>query len=314
MIQVENLTKYYGDFPALREVSFSVEKGEILGFLGPNGAGKTTTMRILTGYMPPSDGRAIVAGYDSFSQSLEARKHVGYMPETVPLYKEMTVAGYLDFMGKLRHVSDRRNRIAEVMDRLSLTDKADTIIGKLSKGYRQRVGLAQALLHDPEVLILDEPTIGLDPKQIIEVRELIRSLGGEHTVILSTHILPEVSQVANRVLIINKGRIVAEDTPDRLTTRLKGGERIQVVLGADPENAPEVLAGVPGVLKVDRVGDGAYDLTCSPDEDPRPALAKAIVTRGWPLLELRRVGLSLEEVFLQLTTEEKPAAEEEENA
>ena len=315
MIQVENLTKYYGDFPALRGISFRVEKGEILGFLGPNGAGKTTTMRILTGYMPPTEGKAVVAGYDSFTQSLDARKRVGYMPETVPLYKDMSVAGYLDFMGKLRHISDRRNRVAQVMDRLGLTNRADTVIGKLSKGYRQRVGLAQALLHDPEVLILDEPTIGLDPRQIIEVRELIRSLGGERTIILSTHILPEVSQVANRVLIINKGKIMAEDSPDRLTTQLKGGERVQVVLGTEPENAVEVLSGVPGVLKVESMGTGTYDLTCSLDKDPRPILAKNIVDRGWPLLELKRVGMSLEEVFLQLTTEEESAEKTEgENA
>ncbi len=315
MIQVENLTKYYGDFPALRGISFRVEKGEILGFLGPNGAGKTTTMRILTGYMPPTEGKAVVAGYDSFTQSLDARKRVGYMPETVPLYKDMSVAGYLDFMGKLRHISDRRNRVAQVMDRLGLTNRADTVIGKLSKGYRQRVGLAQALLHDPEVLILDEPTIGLDPRQIIEVRELIRSLGGERTIILSTHILPEVSQVANRVLIINKGKIMAEDSPDRLTTQLKGGERVQVVLGTEPENAVEVLSGVPGVLKVESMGTGTYDLTCSLDKDPRSILAKSIVDRGWPLLELKRVGMSLEEVFLQLTTEEESAEKTEgENA
>ncbi len=311
MIQAENLTKFYGNFQALSGISFEVEKGEILGFLGPNGAGKTTTMRILTGYMPPSDGRAMVAGYDTFEESLEARKHIGYMPETVPLYTDMTVAGYLDFMGKLRHVSDRRNRIAEVMERLDLTDRADTLIGRLSKGYRQRVGLAQAILHDPEVLILDEPTIGLDPRQIIEVRNLIKSLGGEHTVILSTHILPEVSQVANRVLIINKGRLVAEDTPENLTARLKGGRTIQVEIGDRGVDATKVLREVAGVTKVEKIGEGKYELTCDSDQEVSPLVAKKIVSEGWPLIELKKVSLSLEDIFLHLTTEEQTDIEEE---
>jgi len=311
MIRAENLTKFYGNFQALRGISFEAEKGEILGFLGPNGAGKTTTMRILTGYMPPSDGKATVAGYDTFEESLEARKHIGYMPETVPLYMDMTVAGYLDFMGKLRHVSDRRNRIAEVMDKLDLTDRAETLIGKLSKGYKQRVGLAQAILHDPDVLILDEPTIGLDPRQIIEVRNLIRSLGGEHTVILSTHILPEVSQVANRVLIINKGQIVAEDTPDNLTTRLKGGRLIQVEIGDKGVDASSVLREIPGVVKVEKIGEGLYELTCESDEEVSPLVAQKVVSMGWPLIELKKVRLSLEDIFLHLTTEENNEESEE---
>lgn len=314
MIQVENLTKFYGNFQALRGISFEVQKGEILGFLGPNGAGKTTTMRILTGYMPPSGGRAVVAGYDTFEESLEARKHIGYMPETVPLYTDMTVADYLDFMGKLRHVSDRRNRIAEVMEKLDLTDRADTLIGKLSKGYRQRVGLAQAILHDPQVLILDEPTIGLDPRQIIEVRNLIRSLGGEHTVILSTHILPEVSQVANRVLIINKGQIVAEDTPENLTTRLKGGRLIQVEIGDKGVDATSVLREIPGVVKVEKIGDGKYSLTCDSAREVSPLVAQKIVSQGWPLVELKKVSLSLEDIFLHLTTEENTEEMEVQNA
>jgi ABC-2 type transport system ATP-binding protein len=260
-------------------------------------------MRILTGYMPPTAGRARVAGYDVFSESIEARRHIGYLPETVPLYPEMTVAGYLDFVGRLRHIPDRRARLAEVMERLHLEDQADVAIGKLSKGYRQRVGLAQAILHKPRVLILDEPTIGLDPRQIIEVRSLIRELGGEHTIILSTHILPEASQVCNRVLIINEGQIVAEDTPERLTARLKGGERIYVQVGGSPDGLPEALSGIEGVTGVEPKGNGGYEVICALGADRRAAIAQTIVSRGWPLLELRPVGMSLEEIFLKLTTE-----------
>lgn len=303
MIEVENLTKTYGDFVAIEDVNFHVPRGEVLGFLGPNGAGKTTTMRILTGYMPPTSGRATVAGFDVFHQSLEARRRIGYLPETVPLYNEMTVAGYLDFVAQLRGVDNRRERIARVMDQVDITDRADDLIGKLSKGYRQRVGLAQALVHDPEVIILDEPTIGLDPKQIIEVRELIRGLSGERTVILSTHILPEVSQLCERVLIINKGRIVAEDTPERLTARLEGAERVRVVLEPGAEGVAEVLGAIDGVEDVTPVGDGKFDVTCALGAELRPILARRIVEQGWSLLELRPVGMSLEDVFLELTTE-----------
>ncbi len=303
MIQVENLTKVYGDFTAIKDVTFRVQHGEVLGFLGPNGAGKTTTMRILTGFMPPTAGRAKVAGYDVFEQSLEARRHIGYLPETVPLYPEMTVARYLDFVASLRGVPNRQDAIERVMNDVGLIDRADTIIGKLSKGYRQRVGLAQALVHDPEVIILDEPTIGLDPKQIIEVRELIRNLGGDHTVILSTHILPEVSQVCSRVLIINDGQIVAEDTPERLTARLKGGERIFIHLANGAANVDEVLGAIDGVQEVACVGDGQYEVTYTLGQDLRPVLARTLIERGWDLLELRPVAMSLEEIFLKLTTE-----------
>ena len=215
MIQAYQLTKYYGDTAAIRNVSFHVKKGEVLGFLGPNGAGKTTTMRILTAYMPPSDGLATVAGYDVFSHSLEVRKRVGYLPESVPLYTDMTVGGYLNYVAALRRVDQRARRVADTLTKVDLGRYADSLIGKLSKGMRQRVGIAQAIVHDPEVLILDEPTIGLDPKQIIEVRQLIRQLSGDHTIILSTHTLSEVEQICSRVLIINKGQIVAEDTPSR---------------------------------------------------------------------------------------------------
>lgn len=303
MIEVENLTKTYGGVVAIEEVSFHVPRGEVLGFLGPNGAGKTTTMRILTGFMPPTDGRVTVAGFDVFHDSLEVRQRIGYLPETVPLYNEMTVAGYLDFVARLRGVDNRRDRIERVMEQTDITDRADDRIGKLSKGYRQRLGLAQALVHDPDVIILDEPTIGLDPKQVVEVRSLIRNLRGERTVILSTHILPEVSQLCERVLIINKGRIVAEDTPERLTARLQGAERVRIALAPGADRVAEVLSAIDGVEEVTPVGNGAFDVTCALGAELRPILARRVVERGWSLLELRPVGMSLEDVFLQLTTE-----------
>jgi ABC-2 type transport system ATP-binding protein len=308
MIEVENLTKTYGDVVAIEDVSFHVPRGEVLGFLGPNGAGKTTTMRILAGYMPPSAGRASVAGHDVFHDSLEVRRRLGYLPETVPLYTEMTVAGYLNFMARLRGIDDLAAHVERAMAQVDIQDRADDLIGHLSKGYRQRVGLAQALVHNPEVIILDEPTIGLDPKQIIEVRELIRGLSGERTVILSTHILPEVSQLCERVLIISSGRIVAEDTPEELTARLAGAERIRVAVGPEADGVVEVLSAIDGVEGVTAAGDGQYDVMCALGVDVRPVLARRIVDRGWPLLELRPVGMSLEDVFLQLTTE-MPEAE-----
>lgn len=303
MIQVEGLTKMYGDFPAIRDVTFHVKHGEVLGFLGPNGAGKTTTMRILVGYMPPTRGTVRIAGYDVFANSVEARRRIGYMPETVSLYPEMTVAGYLSFMATIRRVINRREAVDRMLHMLGLEKQADTIIGKLSKGYRQRVGLAQALIHDPEVVILDEPTIGLDPRQIIEVREIIRNLGGSHTVILSTHILPEVSQVCSRVLIINEGQIVAEDTPEGLTTRLKGGERVFIHLKDRHDQIEETLYAIDGVEDVKRVGEGQYEVVCALGTDLRPTMARALIERGCELLELRPIGLSLEEVFLKLTTQ-----------
>jgi ABC-2 type transport system ATP-binding protein len=303
MIDVKHLTKFYGDTPAIQDVTFHVEKGEILGFLGPNAAGKTTTMRILTSYLPPSDGTARVAGFDVFTQSLEVRKRIGYLPETVPIYPEMTVYSYLDFVARLRRVADRDTRIWEVMERLELDDWADELVGKLSKGYRQRVGLAQALVHNPEVLILDEPTIGLDPKQIIEVRKLIRELGQDHTIILSTHILPEVSQTCQRVIIINKGRIVAVDTPERLTARLKGAERIFLKLARADDGVDAALKTIKGVTTVEPRGDGAFEIETSLGVDRRADIAELVVHRGWGLLELRPMGMSLEDIFLQLTTE-----------
>jgi ABC-2 type transport system ATP-binding protein len=303
-IQAQNLTKWYGNLAALKDVSFDVQKGEILGFLGPNGAGKTTAMRILTGYMPPSSGTARVAGYDVFSDSIEVRKRIGYLPETVPLYTEMSVWDYLDFVARLRAVPDRDDAIERVMEMTSLAERADTLIGKLSKGFRQRVGIAQALVHNPEILILDEPTIGLDPKQIIEIRNLIKSLAGEHTVLLSTHILPEVSQTCSRILIINDGKIVAEDTPERLGARVRGAEHIHLqVAHSAPEIARE-LERIQGVLSAQARADGVYEIETTLGTDRRADIAALVVQRGWGLLELHPVSLSLEEVFLKLTTEE----------
>lgn len=305
-IQVENLRKDYGNFEALRDVSFEVQKGEILGFLGPNGAGKTTTMRILTGFMPPSSGTARVAGYDVFSESIEVRKRIGYLPETVPLYTEMSVYDYLDFAARLRDVKDREQAIERAMEMTNIGERADMLIGKLSKGFRQRVGIAQALVHSPDVLILDEPTIGLDPKQIIDVRNLIKSLGSEHTIILSTHILPEVSQTCSRVLIINDGKIVAEDTPTRLSARVRGAEHIFLQVAKPAPEIPSELEKLKGVLGVraQDANSGTFEIETTLGTDRRTDIAAMAVQRGWGLLELRPVGMTLEEVFLKLTTEE----------
>ena len=252
MIEVQHITKRYGGVTAVDDVSFRVDKGEILGFLGPNGAGKTTTMRILTGYMPPTDGKATVAGFDVFTHPIEAKRRTGYLPETPPLYPDMTVREYLDFAARIKGVppKERRDRVAAVMKRTFVADMADRHCSKLSKGYRQRVGLGQALIHNPEVLILDEPTAGLDPKQIIETRDLIRSLAGDHTIVLSTHILPEVAQTCQRVVIINKGRVVAVDTPEGLTARLQGAETLYVQIDAQGAEAEPVLREIPGVTRV----------------------------------------------------------------
>jgi ABC-2 type transport system ATP-binding protein len=304
MIQARNLTKYYGTKAAVRDVSFYVNKGEILGFLGPNGAGKTTTMRILTAYMPPSEGVVKVGGFDVFTDSMEVRRQVGYLPESVPLYTDMTVWSYLDFVASLRKVDNRARRVKDVLGKVDLEDQASTLIARLSKGMRQRVGVAQAIVHDPQVLILDEPTIGLDPKQIIEVRELIRALGGEHTVILSTHILSEVEQICNRVLIINKGQIVAEDTPARLTARLEGGERVRLQTVQAPADAVEILQALPETDKVTLIASNTFEIECCEGTDCRPALAQVVVEKGWGLLELRAVDISLEDIFLELTADQ----------
>ncbi|MFN0074337.1 MAG: ABC transporter ATP-binding protein [Chloroflexota bacterium] len=312
MITVQDLNKNYGPRHAVQDVSFSVEKGEILGFLGPNGAGKTTTMRMLTGFLPATSGVATIAGYDVFKQPIEARRHMGYLPENVPLYPEMTVGSYLDFMAKIKAIPGgvRKARVDEAMELTDITDRRSQLIGKLSKGYRQRVGLAQAVLGKPPVLILDEPTVGLDPRQIIEVRNLIKSLGGEHTVILSTHILPEVSMTCNRIVIIANGRLVAMDTPDNLAHRLRGSENIRLEVRGPKDEVVKHLRSVPKVINVEAEampnGRVAVTVACDANADLREALAKSVITGGWGLLEMRPVGMSLEEVFLQLTTSEEP--------
>ncbi|MDZ7262350.1 MAG: ABC transporter ATP-binding protein [candidate division KSB1 bacterium] len=312
MIEVDRLTRFFGNVVAIEDVSFQVEKGEILGFLGPNAAGKTTTMRILTCYLPATRGTARVAGYDVFEDSLEVRKRIGYLPENPPLYPEMTVYSYLNFVSKIKGVDGkiRRKKIDEVMEKTNISHVKDTIIKNLSKGFKQRVGLAQALIHDPEVLILDEPTIGLDPKQIIEVRELIKSLAGEHTIILSTHILPEVSMTCERVVIINKGKIVAEDTPENLTAKLRGSERLSLEVEGPIPEVQTKLQKIKGVTKVvvEQKQDGSrahYAVESQLNLDVRKELAKTVVESGWGLYEMRPIGMSLEEVFLHLTTEEE---------
>jgi ABC-2 type transport system ATP-binding protein len=301
MIKVNGLTKDYGARRAISNVTFDAEQGEVVGFLGPNGAGKTTTMRILTGYMPPTAGEAIVAGYDVVSESLEVRKRVGYLPETVPLYTDMTVFDYLKFMAELRRIPNVADRVDEALEMVGMTDRADGFVGNLSKGMKQRVGLAQALLHRPEVLILDEPTIGLDPGQVVDVRNLIREIGKERTVLLSTHILSEAQNMCDRVLIINKGEIVAEDTPENLQARLVGAERVILRVRGDADGLSKVVSKVKGVERVDARADGSIEFEFAPGKDVRPEVAKTVVNEGYDLLELRPVGMSLEEIFLELT-------------
>jgi len=311
MIEVENLTKYYGLVPAIQDVSFKVEKGEILGFLGPNAAGKTTTMRILTCFMPPTQGKARVAGYDCLEQSLEVRRRIGYLPENIPLYNEMPVSDYLHFVAEVKGIprGDRPVQIGRVMDDCGLKEVAKKANGKLSKGYRQRVGLAQALLADPEVLILDEPTVGLDPKQIIEIRNLIKNLGGERTVILSTHTLPEVSMTCQRVVIINEGQVVAVDTPENLTAQLQSSAQVLLRVEGPSEEVAAELSRVEGVSAVERqTRNGGlahtYLISSLPGTDVRKELAAAVLRRKWGLLELRGLVLTLEDIFVRLVTEE----------
>ena len=311
MIELQNVTKNFGDFPAITDISFRVEPGEVLGFLGPNGAGKTTTMKIITGYTPPSSGKVTVAGYDIVSHSLEARRHIGYLPETVPLYTDMTVDEYLGFMGRIRGMqrAQIKSRIGEVIDICRLEEYQNSHISKLSKGFRQRVGIAQAILHEPDVLILDEPTIGIDPIQVVETRQLIKNLAGEHTVIVSTHILPEVSMLCERVIIIHEGQIVAVDAPENLSTRLRGSERIELELRAPADEATRIiesLQDVTGVSTAAPEDSGVLSLHVDTiaGSDARAELASAVVGRGWDLLTLRSIGMTLEEIFLNLTMSE----------
>ncbi len=301
MIKVSGLTKDYGARRAIHSLNFDAQQGEIVGFLGPNGAGKTTTMRILTGYMPPTDGEAIVAGYDVVEESLEVRKRVGYLPETVPLYTDMVVFDYLKFMGDLRKIPNVDDRVDEVLDMVGLSDRANGFIGNLSKGMRQRVGLAQALLHRPEVLILDEPTIGLDPGQVVEVRKLIRDIGKDRTVLLSTHLLNEAQNICDRVLIINKGKIVTEDTTENLQARLIGAERVILRVRGESDELAKTIKLVKGVQSVVTKEDGSVEFEFASGKDVRPEVAKQVIKSGYDLLELRPLGMSLEEIFLELT-------------
>ena len=316
MIEVDHLTKSYGKNLAVNDISFSVGKGEILGFLGPNGAGKTTTMRILTGYLPATSGSARIAGFDVFEQSMEVRRRIGYLPEIPPLYTDMSVNGYLEFVGRIKGVqgADLSKQVERSLELANLTQKKDELIKRLSRGFKQRVGIAQAIVHNPDVVILDEPTVGLDPKQIIEVRKLIKGLAGEHTIILSTHILPEASQTCDRVVIINKGRIAAVDTPENLTTQLKGAERVQIEVKGEEEPLREAIEQVEGVTKLDvSTLDSSQHLKAIVESEPgidlRGKLATAVIAKGLELFELRAVSLSLEDIFLQLTTEEETSRE-----
>ncbi|HLO88631.1 MAG TPA: ABC transporter ATP-binding protein [Nostocaceae cyanobacterium] len=322
MIEVEHLSKIYGSTPAITDVTFNVAPGEILGLLGPNGAGKTTTMRILSGYLPATKGTARIAGYDVHEDSLAVRQKIGYLPENPPLYPEMTVEGFLHFVAQIKGISagDRSPRVAAAIRRCGLQEKRKVIIRKLSKGYKQRVGIAQAIVHDPPAIILDEPTVGLDPRQIIEVRNLIKSLAGTHTIILSTHILPEVSMTCSRVAIINKGKVVATNTPENLMTQLTGGSGYEIEISGEPSLAKQVLQNIEGVNLVESVPtsqplkDNRANLRVisQPGQEPGQDVAAALIKAGFALHEMRRISANLEDVFLQLTTEEKtvsPAVE-----
>ncbi|MFT3895651.1 MAG: ABC transporter ATP-binding protein [Anaerolineales bacterium] len=301
MIQVEGLIKDYGARRALHSITFDAKQGEIVGFLGPNGAGKTTTMRILTGYMPPTDGTATVAGYDVVEESLEVRKRVGYLPETVPLYTDMTALEYLKFMADLRRIPQSEDRAYDVLEQVNLADRANSFIGNFSKGMRQRVGLAQALIHRPEVIILDEPTIGLDPAQVVEMRNVIKEIGKDRTVLLSTHILSEAQNMCDRVLIINKGSIVAEDTPENLQSRLVGAQRVVIRVRGDADELDETIKKVKGSRNVEVKPDETVEFEFSSGQDIRPQVAKAVIQAGYELVEMRPIGMSLEEIFLELT-------------
>jgi ABC-2 type transport system ATP-binding protein len=311
LITVENLSKRYATKTAIEGMSFQVEKGEILGFLGPNGAGKTTTMRIITGYMPASEGTVRVDGYDVFDNPLDVRRRIGYLPENPPLYLEMTVTGYLRFVAKIKGVPKDKihQEVARVMERASIADVKERIIAKLSKGYKQRVGIAQALLNDPPVLILDEPTIGLDPKQIHEVRELVKDLAGQHTVVLSTHILPEVEQTCHRVIIIDRGKIVAVDTPQNLRLQLQGAERVSIEVQGPASEIISKLKAMPGVVNIQKIAENdsrhRFQVEGELRKDIRSDLARMIVQNGWGLYELQSATMSLEDIFLKLTTAEE---------
>jgi ABC-2 type transport system ATP-binding protein len=311
MIRVSSLTKDYGSRRAIDNLNFSIDKGEIVGFLGPNGAGKTTTMRILSGYIPPTFGKVEIGGWDIMENSINTRRIIGYMPETVPLYQDMTVFEYLKYMADLRGVNNAEDRVDEVLEVLHLDDRSEGYISKLSKGLKQRVGLAQSILHKPEVLILDEPTIGLDPVQIIEVRNIIKEIGKEHTVLLSTHILSEAQQVCNRVIIINKGVIVAEDSTEHLQARLSGSQRVHLQIRGDACDIIQLVESIPGVVQAKIKSDDAIEFETLHANDARPLVARAIIDAGHDLLDLHTISLSLEDIFMQLTHDEEGIPGEE---
>jgi ABC-2 type transport system ATP-binding protein len=318
MIKVEGLTKRYARTVAVNDISFEVEKGQIVGFLGPNGAGKTTTMRILTCFLPPTSGKASIAGFDVQEEPMEVKRRIGYLPETPPVYPEMEVIEYLEFAGQLKGISkgDLKAKVDDVIGRCALGDVRTKLIGKLSKGFRQRVGIAQAIIHNPDVLILDEPTSGLDPKQIIEIRELLKHLSGDHTIILSTHILSEVEHSCQRVIIISQGSLVAQDSVANLTNRLRGSEAVCVEVGSGPaagdvQHRLEQVSGVSRVVaKEPRDGNLIFECESLSGRQIRSDLARSVVNAGWNLNELRAVGISLEEIFLQLTASDKKETQE----
>lgn len=312
MIELKNITKYYGNFPAVTDISFKINRGEIVGLLGPNGAGKSTTMKMITGFMPPSSGELTIDGYDIVHESIEARKKIGYLPETVPLYTDMTVYSYIEYMGKLRGLNNKniKSKADHVIEVCKLGDYKNSLISKLSKGFRQRVGIAQAIIHEPEVLILDEPTIGIDPNQVVETRQLIRNLSGEHTLVLSSHILPEVSSICERVLIINEGEIAASDTIENLSSLVAGKSKMEVDIIGSPESIKTKLEKIEGVRSIDLwVKKSSNEYTTFSIEsdisvDIRAEVSKTIVENKWGLLRLESMGMSLEDIFLKITTSE----------
>lgn len=310
MITVQDLTKYYGFTPAISRLTFEVGRGEIVGFLGPNGAGKTTTLKILAGFMPPTSGQAFINGYDCVTDSLAVRRSLGYLPETAPLYTELTVSEFLRFAARAKGVDSKREptEVDRVVEACGLGEVRNTLISSLSKGFRQRLGLAQALLHSPPLLILDEPTIGLDPAQIVEIRQLIKDLSGDHTVVLSSHILPEVSQLCQRVIIINKGQIVASDTPENLSRQLGQGSRQRIEVRGPASEVMAALRGLAGVKDVVHQGETAFLVKAGEDQELRPEIARLVVARGWDLLTMQAQDFTLEEVFLNLVTEEEGEA------
>ena len=312
MIELKNITKYYGNFPAVTDISFKIERGEIVGLLGPNGAGKSTTMKMITGYMPPTSGELTIDNYDIVQESIEARKKIGYLPETVPLYTDMTVYSYIEFMGKLRGINSKniKSKVENVIDICKLGDYRYSLISKLSKGYRQRVGIAQSIIHEPEVLILDEPTIGIDPNQVVETRQLIKNLSGEHTLVLSSHILPEVSTICERVLIINEGEIAASDTIENLSSIVSGTSKIEIDIIGSPQAVKNEIEKIDGVNSVDLwVNKSSNEYTTFSIEsdiskDIRSEISKTIIHNDWDLLRLDSIGMSLEDIFLRITTTE----------